>query len=244
MIRGLYSAADGLLIQAARTDVISGNLAGIGVAGFRREVPFVSAFERTLEYASGQGAAGAPERAGLLFPGSQVDLTPGALKHTGAQFDVALEGAGYLCVQVPGGEAYTRGGALRLNGNGLLVTASGDPVLGQAGPIRIIGEEVEFGRNGDVLVDGSRVDKLKIVDLAPGVRVVKLGGGLLAADASFVRGASDVQLKQGYLEAANVDVIGEMVGMITALRAFEASQRALQANDRTLEKAINEIARV
>jgi len=74
--------------------------------------------------------------------------------------------------------------------------------------------------------------------------VQKLGGGLLRADAALVRAAADVRVRQGYLETANVDVIGEMAGMISALRAFEASQRALQANDETLAKAINEIARV
>ena len=244
MIRGLYSAADGLLVQAARIDVISGNLAGASVAGYRRDVPFVRAFTRTLEYAAAEGAAGVVGDQVLVAPGTWVDLTPGALRHTGGDFDVALEGPGYFCVETRSGEAYTRGGALRLDGSGVIVTAGGDPVLGRAGPIRIAGGEVEFSENGDVLVDGARVDRLKLADLAPGVAVEKLGGGLLRADAALVRAAADVRVRQGYLETANVDVIGEMAGMISALRAFEASQRALQANDETLAKAINEIARV
>jgi flagellar basal-body rod protein FlgG len=239
----MYAAADGMLVQSTRTDLIAGNLAGASAAGFKRDVPVVRSFERVLEYAGLGGAAGTPGHATLLAPSASVDLTAGALKHTGAELDIALEGSGYLCVQTPGGEALTRGGALQVRA-GLLVTISGEPALGQAGPIRIAGAKVEFVENGDVMVDGARTDRLKLVDLAPGASVTKLGRGLLHADSRTQHEATGVRVRQGYLEAANVDVVSEMVGMISALRAFEASQRALQANDQTLDKAINEIARV
>ena len=95
-------------------------------------------------------------------------------------------------------------------------------------------------------MDGARVDRLKLADFPPGAAVERLGRGLLGADtvSAMPHDATKVRVRQGYLEGANVDAISEMVAMISALRAFEASQRVLQANDQTLEKAINEIARV
>ena len=243
MIRGLYSSADGLLVQAARTDVIAGNLAGASVPGFKRDVLSVTAFGRALDYTAGGGAAGVPNGL-LLRPSTEVDLRPGPMRQTAGRLDVALEGPGYLCVETARGEAYTRGGALRLDASRRLVTAAGDPMVGQAGPIRIEGMEVEFRENGDVVVDGVRVDRLKLADFAPGTAMARLGRGLLGAGAAVPQEATEVRVRQGYLEGANVDAIAEMAAMISALRAFEASQRALQANDQTLEKAINEIARV
>lgn len=245
MIRGLYSSADGLLVQAARTDVIAGNLAGANVPGFRRHVLSVTAFGRAIEYTSRGGAAGVPNGA-LLAPSTEVDLGPGPMRQTGGGFDVALEGPGYFCVETGAGEAYTRGGALRLDASRRLVTAAGDPVVGQAGPIRVDGTDIEFRENGDVVVDGARVDRLKLADFLPGSSIQKLGRGLLGAQRAWTvpHDPAKVRVRQGYLEGANVDAISEMAAMISALRAFEASQRALQANDQTLEKAINEIARV
>ncbi|HUU54581.1 MAG TPA: flagellar hook-basal body protein [Armatimonadota bacterium] len=245
MIRGLYSSADGLLVQAARTDVIAGNLAGASVPGFRRDVLSVTAFGRALEYTAGGAAAGVPNGV-LLEASTELDLRPGSMRRTGAECDIALEGPGYFCVQTAAGEAYTRGGAFRLDASHQLVTAAGDAVVGQAGPIRIDGADIAFRENGDVVVDGTRVDRLKLVDFPAGVPMRKLGRGLLGADPASARphDPAKVRVREGYLEGANVDAISEMVGMISALRAFEASQRALQANDQTLEKAINEIGRV
>jgi flagellar basal-body rod protein FlgG len=244
MIRGLYAAADGLLVQAARTDVIAGNLAGMSVPGFKRDVPTVTAFTRALEYTASQGAAGAPGGARLLVPSSVTDLQPGAQRHTGARFDVALEGPGFLCVQTPHGVAYTRSGALRLDTRHQLVTANGDPVLGQTGPITISGNSVEIRENGDVMVDGALADRIKMVDFPPGTPLQKIGNGLLVADASAAIPSPSARVRQGYLEAANVEAVTEMAAMISTLRAFEASQRAFQATDETLDKAINEVGRV
>jgi flagellar basal-body rod protein FlgF len=246
VIRGLYSSADGLLVQSTRTDVIAGNLAGVSVSGYRRDVP-VTAFTRMLWRTAGMGAAGVPGSGLLLRASAHTDLSPGALRHTGGTFDLALDGEGYFCVQTAGREAYTRGGAFRLDAFGRLVTAAGDPVLGQTGPVRITGGKVEFLENGDVVVDGVRVDRLKLVNLSPDAPIRKLGRGLLQASPAYTLAPNAEppgRIRQGYLEEANVNAVSELAAMIASLRAFEASQRALQASDQTLEKAINEIARV
>jgi flagellar basal-body rod protein FlgF len=247
MIRGLYSSASGLLVQSARSDVIAANLANLSVPGYRRDVPSVSAFQAVLQHTAAAPAAGPAALPLALLPTTSVDLQPGALRHTGGKFDLALDGPGYFCVLTPTGEAYTRGGAFRLDSSHRLLTAAGDPVLGAAGPIRLTGTAVEVMENGDIVVDAVRVDRLKLADIPSGTRVHKLGRGLLRPDAPLSAAAAQAGLgrvRQGYLEEANANPVAELTSMISALRSFEASQRALQAADRTLDKAVNEIGRV
>lgn len=239
MIRGLYSAANGILVESVRADAISANLAGLSVPGYRRDVPTVSA----LQAPSG----GVEARHTVLSLATTLDLRPGPLRHTGGDFDLALEGPGYFSVGTPAGEAYTRTGSFHLSRDGLVVTASGDPLTGGAGPLRVSGGDVEIGGTGEVLVDGVSVDRLKLVNFRPGTTFLKLGDGLLRPSPGAGAAPTDQGIgtvRQGYLEQANVNAISELAAMIASLRAFEASQRALQANDQTLETAINEIARV
>ncbi len=245
MIRGLYSSAGGLLVQSARTDVISANLAGLSVPGYRRDIPVVEAFAYTIQHTARGRAVGPPGGAILLAPETRLDLRPGPVRATGSPLDLALEGPGYFCVQTQTGEAYTRSGAFRRDPDGGLVTSAGHPVLGQAGPLRITGSDVQVLENGDVVVDGTRVDRLKLADFPPTVRMRKLGDGLLRpAPGTAPLPAAQPRVRQGYLEAANVNAVSELAAMISALRAFEASQRALQATDQTLDKAINDIGRL
>ncbi len=245
MIRGLYSSANGLLAESTRNDVIASNLAGLSVPGFRRDIATVTAFGPVLDYTAGGAAAGLAGPSAILDSAVSVDLLPGAIRATGNRLDLALDGPGYFSVQTRNGEAYTRGGAFRIDSAGRLVTSAGDPVLGAAGPIVLRGGQVEVGENGDILVDGGRVDRLKLADFAPGAQVAKIGNGLLRVTAGAAQPAGPMaRVRQGYLEEANVNAVSELAAMISSLRSFEASQRALQANDQTLEKAINEVGRV
>jgi flagellar basal-body rod protein FlgF len=247
VVRGLYASAGGLLVESARSDVIAGNLASVSVPGHRRDVPTVSTFERTLERTAAAGAAGPASGALGVVLGTRVDLRPGGIRHTGAKLDLALDGPGYFCVQTPSGEAYTRGGAFGLDASQRLLAASGHPILGRSGPIRLTGAEVEVRENGDLLVDGALVDRLKLVEFRPGAVVRKLGGGLLRPESrAHVAPAPESigRVRQGYLEDSNVNPVAELAAMLSALRAFEASQRALRASDQTLDRAINEIGRV
>ena len=246
MIRGLYSCANGLLAESARNDTIAGNLAGLSVTGFRRDFSTVRAFNRALDYASGGEAAGLVGPSALLAASGSVDLQPGPVRATGNQFDLALEGAGYFCVQTANGEAYTRAGAFRIDSSRRLITSAGDPVLGASGPVFISGSKMQVMENGDVIADGARIDRLKLVSFPPGAQAVKIGSGLLrlASGSPQAMPGASTRVRQGYLEEANVNAVTELVAMIASLRSFEASQRALQANDETLDKAINEVGRV
>jgi len=226
-----------------RADVIAGNLAGLSVTGFRRQVASVSGFDRTLELLAAGDAAGLAGPSALLEPAVTVDLRPGSLRATGGQLDLALEGPGYFCIQTPDGEAYTRAGGFQIDPSRRLVTTEGNLVLGESGPLRITGSSVQVTVSGEVVADGAQVGRLKIVELPAQAQVEKLGKGLLRLVSGAARPSASARVQQGYLEEANVNAVGELVAMISSLRAFEASQRALQATDQTLDRAIHEVGR-
>jgi flagellar basal-body rod protein FlgF len=176
--------------------------------------------------------------AGALLTTTYTDLQPGPLMRTGNPLDVAIEGEGYFAVQTPAGIRYTRNGAFSLNAEGILITREGFPVLGTQGVIRLPrSATLEIGEDGSLRIDGKVVDRLQIVQGT----MRKDTNGWLVGNATPV---ATPRLITGMLEGANVNIVREMVEMIEYLRAYETHQRAIQAQDETLGRAINEIARI
>lgn len=185
--------------------------------------------------------------AGVNFQKIVTDFTLGELMETGGKLDVALNQSGFFRVMDEEGNIYyTRDGAFTLNGEGALVTATGEYVQGINGIIYINGEQVEITKNGTVIVDGNVVGRLYIVDLENREFLRKVGHNLyqMAEDAEPQEIPYEGEVLQGYLEGSNVNPIDEMVEMITLLREFEASQKIIRVQDEMLEKASNEIGRI
>ena len=111
-------------------------------------------------------------------------------------------------------------------------------------PIQISGTSFEVGSDGRVTVEGQVVDRLRVVDFADPGRLENAGGSLFTAPADAPEGETEARVRQGYLEGSNVNAVEQMVAMITGLRAFEANQRALAAQDETLKQAVTEVGRV
>jgi flagellar basal-body rod protein FlgG len=125
----------------------------------------------------------------------------------------------------------------------MLVDSEGRAVLGESGPIRIAGESWSVGDDGSVTVDGAVVDRLLVADFDPAV-ATRRGEGTFEVPPAAVRLVPDPEVRQGQLESSNVQVIEEMVQMISSLRLFEASQKLLQAQDQMLDKAVNDVGRI
>jgi len=251
MTRGLYAAACSMLVQASKQDIIAGNLANVNTVGYRRDVASVGGYSALLgELLADDPAARAllsPAAAAAARPGLEVtallDLQPGAIRATGNPCDLAIEGDGFFVVQTPHGLAYTRAGNFRLDAERRLVTLGGHPVLGDAGPLRIEGDRWEIAANGDVLVDGRRADRLRLVSLDARAPLRKLGDALVAG-ADVPRPVANARVKQGHLETSNVNMVDEMATMIATLRAYESAQRAFIAQDESLGRLINEVSQV
>ncbi|MHB9130804.1 MAG: flagellar hook-basal body protein [Armatimonadota bacterium] len=243
MIRGLYTAATGLLSQETHLDVIAHNLANVNTAGFKRQVTTNGAFAPLVDAVLTSPAKRMSVNGPLsLYPISQSDPSEGTISFTGNRCDFAIRGNGYFTVQSTQDVAYTRNGAFMLTPDGRLVTGDGLSVLGENGPVTISGTKWEINPAGQVIVDGNLVNRLKIAALPDLSTATRLQENLWVSNQATP--AKNVQIQQEHLEASNVNAIFEMVEMMSATRQFESGQRCIQALDATLERAVNDIARI
>jgi len=230
MDRLIYTAMSGakhILEQQATT---SHNLANATTTGFRAQIDQFRAVPV-------QGAI-LPTRAFVVDSTTGSDLRGGAIQQTGRELDVAVQGDGWIAVQVEdGSEAYTRNGSLKLDENGQLLTGSGLTVLGDGGPLTIPpGRNIAMAKDGTISLvpDGSAatgltsVGRLKLVN-PPAADLVRGDDGLFRLkDGSPADADPNVTLISGALESSNVNVVDEMVNMISLARQFDMQMKLLQ----------------
>ena len=150
MLRGIYTAASGMVAQMHRMDALANNLANVDVTGYKRDTTIHKAFPEILirrlndngVYNFPFGSIETGPVAGKLGTGVEMNelftiFEQGALKETDSVFDAALDGEGFFSIDTQRGERYTRNGNFVLGSEGLLVTKDGMPVLGQNGYIQL-----------------------------------------------------------------------------------------------------------
>lgn len=259
MIRGIETATSAMRAQMARQEVLARNMANFTTAGYKEEFAPVDGysanidrFERKNWYGFARWDGGLPEIGSL---GTKVgvsrvavDFRQGIIQQTLRPLDVALDGDGFLEVRTPEGDYYFRGGALHVDAEGQLVTDEGFFVLGTEGEVISLGEgDYSIGQDGTISVDGEAVAQLSVVEFEPGTMLAKVGGTLYTVDdpeTAQPMEALETVLRQGYLESSNVDEISTMTELASGLRAYQASQRMLMAQDEMLGRAVNEVGRV
>jgi flagellar basal-body rod protein FlgF len=231
-----------MLADQIRQDVIANNLANATTAGFKGDVAVGEAFPDMLVSQLQTGA-----KVGTLGLGAHISQIStndkqGALRQTGNTYDLAVAGSGWFSVQGPNGVAYTRNGTFSIDAKGQLVTAEAQPVLDDGGRPITIGEgKASIAPDGRVSVDGRQIAKLAVTALDP-TRLHKLGDNLYAG--TVQKGTDPGRVEQGFLEGSNVNSVKEMVDLISTMRSFEAGQKAVQAEDDSLGKAVNEVGRI
>ena len=236
----IQSLASSMQVQWRRHELLANNLANAATSGFKQD-------DLTVLAGPQSWAAGAVmPSAGVHGIAPWTDFSAGAIRQTGRELDVALDGPGFLVVQTARGPRYTRAGALAVSRDGYLVTAAGDQVLGEAGPIAIKGTRPAISAKGEVQDGGRTIDTLRVVDFAKPYRLVKEGNGLFAPvdPAAVASPVQDVQVVAGALEDSNVNTVRTMVDMIEMLRSYESAQRAIQAADEADRYAANDMGRV
>ncbi|MFN7927445.1 MAG: flagellar basal-body rod protein FlgF [Blastocatellia bacterium] len=184
-----------------------------------------------------------------ILSGGVTDYATGSLRETGRPLDVALDGQGFLVVQTPRGERYTRAGAFTLNADGQLVTQQGDLVVGESGPIAIPRGKntIGIGTDGSVSADGQTIGKLRVVRFNDTrAALTKEGDSLFAlTDKEQPQNAFGTRVVQGALEMSNVNVVSEMAQMMHNSREFDSLQRSvtLMMSD-VGRKVANELGRL
>lgn len=262
MLRALYTAASGMTAQQFNIDTISHNLANVNTTGFKKlRAEFQDLLYLTVRRpaAGGDEGSGAPVGLdvglGVRAAGTQMIFQQGNLQATGNSLDLALSGPGFFVVKGAGDEElYTRDGSFKLDAEGRLVTTDGYYVQGDGGEIEIPPEakEITVARDGTISYitsDDSEPQeggKLSVVQFVNPSGLEKLGHNLYRATASSGEaqqvedvGSGNVAVEQGFLESSNVQVVEEMVNLITAQRAYELNSKAIQASDEMLRIANN-----
>jgi flagellar basal-body rod protein FlgG len=124
------------------------------------------------------------------------------------------------------------------------MTKEGNLVLGENGVISLEQGDVRIDEEGNIFLDNELVDRLRIVNFDNPETLRKVGDNLLERSNQTQEIAFEGRVTQGFLETSNVNVVDEMIDMITATRIYEANQKAIQTHDETLGKAVNEVGRL
>ncbi|NMG77557.1 flagellar basal-body rod protein FlgF [Aromatoleum diolicum] len=243
MDRLIYTAMTGAKHTMGQQAAVANNLANATSTGFRAEMHKLRAVP-----VQGEGLA---TRAFVVDASVATNFAPGPLQQTGRALDVAVEGKGWLAVQLQdGSEGYTRNGSLELSANGVLQTRNGLPVLGDGGPVTIPPDnEILVGKDGTISAMQSggeenvvnNLGQLKLVN-PPEESLVRGDDGLFRLRAGGTAPQDeDVRVAGGYLEGSNVSVVDQMVTMISLARQFEMQTKMLQtaeANDQAATQVL------
>ncbi len=249
MITGLYAAASGMVGLEKRHDVIANNLANAATPGYKR---MDGVFQGYYQHYLGRPVhphlhnLRAGPGGGARLDETYTDRSAGVISSTGDPLNVALMGPGYIAVDTPQGERYTRSGQMAINAAGQLATADGHVVLSADGaPIPVEGMEFVISGDGEVFVEGAPVGQLRIVGFEEPGLLERQGHTLYAAPEEALEGmmapAEGVQVMHKALELSNVQAPTEMANMIQGLRAYEANSRVIVTMDETTGRLIDQV---
>jgi flagellar basal-body rod protein FlgF/flagellar basal-body rod protein FlgG len=239
MSSGYYAACTGLVSRTEALDTIANNLANTSTTGFRASHNIFSSLLATADNSSLSALNQDANDYGVLS-GTRLDTSQGALVPTGNDLDIAMEGPGYFSVQTALGPVYTRGGNFRVSPQGQLTTAAGDAVLGDNGPITIVGTPVSISPDGTISSNGAISGRLKVVEFPSNVAVQSAGGTYYTAPKGSAVPAASSQVRQGMLESSNVNPITSVVELITAQRDVEQMRRVLTMFSTEMDKTASQ----
>lgn len=266
MVKGLYTAYTGMAEEMRRMDVMTNNLANASTTGYKREGAVNQSFDDQLAIKIKDMSEIMPARVlgdvnlGVKVGETYRDFSQGSFSVTDNTYDLALDGEGFFAIEFrnKNGETsikYTRDGAFTVDRNGYLMTKDGDYVLnangarntagGQANYVRVDpNQPVTIDNFGNVFQNDVQVAQIGVVDFEDYNYLQKYGENLYDTVAGARLINSDAKIEQGCLEMSNVNVVTEMVDMITITRAYEANQKIITTIDGTLDKAVNTVGQV
>ncbi|MFN3658947.1 MAG: flagellar basal-body rod protein FlgF [Pseudolabrys sp.] len=232
-------------------DVVANNIANLNTAGFKSQGALFEEF--IPQKARTGGEAGGNKVSFVRDRATWLDMSQGTIERTGNPLDVAVDGKGFLVVQTPRGERYTRNGAMQINGNGELVTSEGHQVLGDSGPIilqptdrdiMVNANGIISVRAGNAMVESQR-GKLRLAAFDQPTQLQKDGAGtFLAPDTMVPQPDTASRIVQGSIERSNVRSVIEMTRMIEVTRSYTQVATLLSQQADLNRTAIEKLAEV
>jgi flagellar basal-body rod protein FlgF len=245
MNNALYVGLSRQLTLKRQMDVIANNIANSDTAGFKVESLQLGQDVQAPQLRPGQ--APAPAITFVRDTGLSRDYHQGALRQTGAPFDLGLQGDGFFEVQTTAGARLTRDGRFTLNAQGQLVDSSGNAVLQGGGqPIQVDPTKTtpQIAHDGTVSQDGQVLGKIGVFTVADRSALTKTGGGLYDPGAQTPTTDPNTAVQQGMIETANVDAIQQMTRMISVSRAYEQVTSMMDATGTASDQSIQRLGRV
>lgn len=258
MLKGLYIAYTGMMNEQNRMDILTNNLANASTVGYKKEGSTSEAFHDVLTLKIRDASIGSRliQRVGSNNPGVKIgenytDYTQGSFRVTGNTYDLALAGQGFFAVESTNkagqtSTMYTRAGQFTLDKNGYLRTEDGDFVLDtQNRHIRLNPLlDTKIADDGTITQNNATVARIQVTDFEDYDYLEKYGETYYRPVEGAVTRPGAAEIKSGYLEMSNVQVVSEMVNMINITRAYETNQKIIQTYDTTLETAVTQIGRL
>ena len=258
MLRSLWTAASGMSAQKLNMDIIANNLANVNTSGFKKSrADFEDLLYQNLKSPGAETSSG-----GKIPTGIQVGMgtkpvsvqkmfSQGDPVQTSNEYDLAIQGKGFFKILSNGEEMYTRSGSFKVDNEGYLVTPNGDRLQPEVAiPSNTATFTVDAGGNMVGMASDGKTQtmssQLTIYNFTNPAGLLSLGGNKFrttAASGDPVEGNPGVDglgtISQGYLEMSNVDVVEEMVNMISSQRAYEISSKSIKAADEMMQIANN-----
>jgi flagellar basal-body rod protein FlgG len=259
MIKSLNTAATGMLAQQSNMDVIANNIANVSTAGFKKgRAEFEDLVYHNLKdpgQASGLNSVtptGVQTGLGVRTASIQKDFADGSALVTKNSLDVAIEGNGFFQVRTPDGEiAYTRDGSFKKNASGQVVDKNGNLLV----PEIVIPDtsiSLEITPSGEVRSINQLNDQPQVLGQLDIANFINPAGLKSMGKNLFMPTAASGQpnaarpgtlgmgfLQQGELEGSNVNIVDEMINMISAQRAYETNSKVVQTSDQMMQTAVN-----
>ena len=237
MLNSLFITLGGKYVIERKMEAISNNLANATTAGYKASRP---AFKMTTDETPTTTDTTLPHTA-MNDLDNHIYFSEAPIVETGNRLDLAIQGNGFFVISGKDGTLYTRNGQFTLDPDRRLVTADGSAVMGQNGEITLDGKDINIGDDGTIYIDGQQITQLKIVDFADKTKLRNMGrSSFVNIDPTATEITPDrVTVKQGYYESSNVNVVAEMVDMMSAVRAYESYAKVDQAMHDILSKLLD-----
>ena len=267
MHRGLYQAASGMIVQETNLDVVANNLANVDTAGYKRRVSANADFSALMDRIEKVSEDGETKLTTVLpadmpFKGRQIigsfalstvfsedvmDTSPGVVKTTESNLDLAIDGPGFFSVaDSEGNTFYTREGNFELDNNGNIVTPNGMRLQGDGGNLSIgNASHVEVNLTGQIIANGEVVGRVSVFNFENPTYLRHEARNLLTPTEQSGEpvAVENAKIWSGMLEMSNVSVVEEMVRMIEAQRVYEGASKALMTHDEQTSRLITSYSR-
>lgn len=257
MVKGLYTSYTGMVNEQKRLDIIANNLANAATTGYKEENVTNQSFDDVLTIKIRDESEAYNDRPighmslGVKLGEVYTNFGQGSLRQTDNTYDLAIEGKGFFNIQYTDKNGvtstrYTRDGSFTMTSDGYIVDKDGNHLLGEAGEVMIPVDAVDiiFDTNGNIYANGTYIDSLLITDFENHDYLSKTGDTMYETLEGAIEVPGNAMVRQGFTEQSNVNVVSEMVEMITITRAYEANQKVLQSVDSTLDLAVNSVGKV